>query len=225
MEKQDIYEREFLKPIIFWGAATCLVAAAWSFAPALYLYLGYGVIPTAKEIFVGFGLIMTFAGALWVIEPPSYFPILGVPGTYMAFLSGNISNLRVPVAAVAQSAAGVEEGSREGAIVSTIAIGVSILVNIAILTIGAFFGVKLLEAFPPFINKALNFVLPAVFGGVYGQFALRNYKLAIVALVLCIFMVLVKVIPSWLIVPIAVFTTIYIGIVMKNNEIKRNIAA
>lgn len=225
MNKQDVYDKEFLKPIIFWGAVTCLVAAVWSFAPALYLYFVYGVIPTAKQILVGFGLILTFSGALWIIEPPSYFPILGVAGTYMSFLSGNISNLRVPVAAVAQSAAGVEEGSKEGAIISTIAIGVSILVNIVILTIGAFFGAKLLAAFPPFMNKALGFVLPAVFGGVYGQFALRNYKLAIVALVLCIIMILVKVIPSWLIVPIAVFATIYVGIVMKNNEIKRNVSA
>lgn len=219
MSKYSIYEKDFLKPIIFWGSVTCLAAAVWSFAPPLYLYFVYGALPSAKVILSGFLLIISFSGVLWFVEPPSYFPILGVPGTYMAFLAGNISNVRVPCSAVAQNAAGVEEGSKEGSIISTIAIGSSILIGIVILLLGVIFGTHLLASFPPLVSNALNYVLPAVFGGVVGQFALRNIKLGIFSIMLSIVLILIKT-PVWLIIPVCVFGTLYAGVWMKNREIQ-----
>ncbi|MFQ8729689.1 MAG: hypothetical protein ACLSAC_03830 [Enterocloster bolteae] len=65
-------------------------------------------------------------------------PILGIPGTYLTFLSGNTSNMRVPCSSVAQEAAGVEMGTEEGSIISTIGIAnVRSPVNVVILTVGA----------------------------------------------------------------------------------------
>lgn len=50
---------------------------------------------------------------LWFVEPISYFPVVGAAGTYMAFLSGNISNMRIPCASMAQVAADVEPGTEK----------------------------------------------------------------------------------------------------------------
>ena len=61
---------------------------------------------------------------IWFVEPISYFPIVGVAGTYMAFVSGNISNLRIPCAMIAQKAAGVEPGTDRGSIVATLGMAV-----------------------------------------------------------------------------------------------------
>ena len=136
----------------------------------------------------------------------------------MSFLAGNISNLRIPCSAVAQNAAGVEEGSKEGSIISTIAIGISVIVNLIILTVGVFFGARLLAAFPPTINEALNYILPSVFGGVFGSFAIRNIKLGIISLVFCVILAALNIIPTNLIAPLGVAFTIYVGIKMTEKE-------
>jgi hypothetical protein len=214
----EAYEKEFLKPIISWGTKTCLTAVIMSFLPALYILIVYGVVPSISEIVKAFILVAPYAVVLQIVEPPSYFPILGIPGTYMSFLAGNISNVRVPCSAISQSAAGVTEGSKEGSIVSTIAIGVSVLVNLVILIIGVFFGAKLLQSFPPFISRALNYVLPSVFGGVFGSFAMRDIKLAIIALATCVILVATGFINVNLIAPIGVIVTIFFGIKLTQKK-------
>lgn len=218
MKNNEIYEKEFLKPIIYWGSRTCLFAAIIAFAPPLYIYFAYGVIPTFSEILKGYILVAPYALVLQIVEPPSYFPILGVPGTYMSFLAGNISNVRVPCSAVAQNAAGVVEGSKEGSIISTIAIGISVIVNLVILLVGVFIGGKLLEAFPPVLNQALKYILPSVFGGVFGSFAMRDMKLAVISLLICILLIVTNIIPTNLIAPIAVAATIFAGIQLTNRR-------
>lgn len=222
MNNNHIYENEFLKPIIYWGSRTCLFAALISFVGPLYMLVGYGMIPKFAEILKGFILIAPYAVVLQIVEPPSYFPILGVPGTYMSFLAGNISNVRVPCSAVAQNAAGVEEGSQEGSIISTIAIGVSVIVNLVILGIGVFVGARLLAAFPPVINEALKYILPSVFGGVFGSFAMRDIKLAIISLLVSVILVATNIIPTNLIAPIVVMITIFIGVKMTNKKLNKN---
>ena len=66
------------------------------------------------------------------MEPISYFLIVGVAGTYMAFVSGNISNLRIPCAMIAQKAAGVEPGTDKGSIVATLGMAVSIILALCL---------------------------------------------------------------------------------------------
>ena len=69
---------------------------------------GDPVIPFFSAIVNGFIGIASAVGVVWIVEPISYFPIIGVSGTYMAFISGNVRNLRIPCAMVAQKIAGVE---------------------------------------------------------------------------------------------------------------------
>lgn len=223
MDKSEIYQQKFIKPIVFWGSFTCLLVAGLAFLPPLYLWIVHGAVPPVRAILAGSIAVIGFSGVFWFVEPPSYFPILGIPGTYMSFLSGNISNMRVPCSALAQEAAGVEEGSEEGSILSTIGIGASVFINLIILTIGAIAGIKLVAMFPPLVKAAFSFILPTVFGGVFGQFASRNYKLAGAALVLCMIMALLKAyIPLWVIIPICVFGTIFIGVKMFNSQMNND---
>lgn len=219
MDHNEIYEKEFLKPIIYWGSRTCLFAVLIAFAPPLYMLFAHGIVPKFSEILKAFILVAPYAVVLQIVEPPSYFPILGVPGTYMSFLAGNISNVRVPCSAVAQNAAGVVEGSKEGSIISTISIGISVIINLVILSIGVFIGAKLLASFPPVLNEALKYILPSVFGGVFGSFAMRDFKLAVIALVVCILLIVTNIIPVNLIAPIGVAVTIFAGIQFTNKKV------
>lgn len=220
MVKKDIYEKDFLKHITFWGITTLCAAMLMSFLPSLYLYLALGIIPPAKVILAGFFLTFTYFSLLYFVEPLSYFPILGIPGTYLCFLAGSISNVRLPSSVVAQSAVGVEEGSREGAIISTLAIGASTIVSLTVVTLGVLFGVKLLASLPPLANKAMAYIMPALFGGVFASFALRNLKLAVVALLLATLLQASGLFPAWLLVPFCVFGTLYAGIMMEKKHIR-----
>lgn len=206
------------------------LSVLFSFTPALYLWLAYGLIPSGAVIMKGFGLIFAVVGVFYFVEPISYFPVLGIPGTYLSFLAGNISNLRLPCAAVAQEAADVKEGTSKGAIIATIAIAVSMLVNTTIIFIGAAGVAALVKYFPPFVLTAFRYILPAIFGAIFGQFFLRSYLLESIALGISLVALLVKVIPAWGVLLIAVFGTIAIARILwqrgmiggkKNEEVKK----
>ena len=172
---------------------------------------------------------ISVSGAFYIVEPISYFPILGIPGTYLTFLSGNTSNMRVPCSSVAQEAAGVEMGTEEGSIISTIGIATSILVNVVILTVGAVAGSVILNILPAPVKEALNFLLPALFGAVFGQFAATRPKLGVVAAIIAIgmnwlmklgFLSFIPGNPSYVVILVAVFGSIYAGKLLYKKELQ-----
>ena len=130
--QQNYYTKTYIPSIIKWGKLTMLLGILLCFGPALVVSGIYGYMPPISAIIAGTISQISVSGAFYVVEPISYFPILGIPGTYLTFLSGNTSNMRVPCASVAQEAAGVEMGTEKGSVISTIGIAVSILVNIVI---------------------------------------------------------------------------------------------
>ena len=98
---QQVYDKEYIPYCIKWGRLTSLVGVVVSFAPLVILAVVFKIMPPLNAILAAACLVYYF------IEPISFQPVLGIPGTYMAFLSGNLSNLRVPCSSVAQKAAGV----------------------------------------------------------------------------------------------------------------------
>lgn len=222
MEKNKEYEGNYLPYIIKWGKITGWIGVLLSFGPAIALLVFYGIMPPPSAILTGFVSIAGAVGVIWFIEPISFFPIIGVPGTYMAFLTGNISNLRIPCATVAQSVAGVEAGTDEGAIVATLGMAVSVIVNIVILALGVFAGTQILAALPQSVLDAFNFLLPALFGAIFVQFAFSKPKLAPIALGIALilgFLVNKGAIPSYVTTLVSVFGTMFIGVNMNKKGI------
>ncbi|WP_313756014.1 hypothetical protein [Tissierella sp.] len=201
----DIFTKEIIKA----GKWTLLLAIPFCFFPPLYLWIRYGAIPDVKTILTGWFLIASIYGAEYFVTPISYFPILGVSGTYMAFLSGNIANMRVPCAVVAQDVLGVESGTPEAEIVATLGMAGSIITNIIVVTIAAFAGKTLFNYFPPIVIEALDFVLPSIFGALFALFAVKYPKYGVFGIsIAAVLLGVVKVIPTILLVPICVFSTI-----------------
>lgn len=184
--KASIYHSDYLPYINKWGKLTNWLGVLLSFGPAIVLEVAFGIVPSFGAITAGFLGIAAAVGINWVVEPISYFPIIGTPGTYMAFISGNISNLRIPCSAVAQKVAEVEPGSDEASIVSTLGIAVSIVVNIVILAIGVIASSAILSKLPKSVFTALGFLLPSLFGAIFAQFALRKLALSPISLGLAI---------------------------------------
>lgn len=115
------------------------------------------------------------------------------------------------VSALSQTAAGVEEGTPEGDIISTLGIGVSVIVNLIVLVLAVFFGQQVISSLPADIQVAFKFILPAVFGAILANFALRDYMLGLFALVMSFILTTLQM-PSFIVLPVCVFGTIAVGI-------------
>ena len=100
----------------FWGRLTIWSVIVLTLALPLYLSFGLGLHPGWSSILSGFIAYASIVAALWVIEPISYYPVLGVSGTYLAFLTGNIGNMCLPSASIAQSVVGAEPGTKKGGV-------------------------------------------------------------------------------------------------------------
>ena len=99
MDKKDLYfEKEYMPHMNRIGKITGYLGVLLSFAPAFILAVVYGIFPKPAALLTAFVSIASAVGELWFVEPIFYFTILGPVGTYMAFLSGNISNMRLPCA-------------------------------------------------------------------------------------------------------------------------------
>jgi len=226
--KTGIYHSEYLPYINKWGKLTNWIGVFLSFGPALVLAIGFGIMPPIGAITAGFLGIAAAVGINWIVEPISYFPIIGTPGTYLAFISGNISNLRIPCSAVAQKVAEVEPGSDEASIISTLGIAISIVVNVVILAVGVIASNAILSKLPKSVFTALGFLLPTLFGAIFAQFALRKLKLAPIALALALLLTIalkagffkfLPGMPSYVVTLGSVFGSIAIGVAMYKRKL------
>ncbi len=170
---------------------------------------------------LGQGLLFTapMYWAVGIVEVITYVPMLGAGGSYLAFVTGNISNLKLPCALNALESNSVDAKSEEGEIVSTIAIAVSSIVTIVILIIG----VSLLGLMRPILeNEALtpafDQLLPALFGALGVVFISKNWKIAIapIALMLILFVFVPAIDTSMvgIMVPVGVLFTIGVSFLM-----------
>jgi len=174
---------------------------------------------------VGKGLLATapMYWAVGVIETITYIPMLGAGGSYLSFVTGNISNLKLPCALNALENAQVKAQSEEGEIISTIAIAVSSIVTTLIIILGVILIVPLTPILSSeTLKPAFDQMLPALFGGLGVVFVSKNLKLAIapvlLMLVLFIFVPALNTSTVGIMVPVGViFTIAYARIIYKKG--------
>ena len=211
---QQIYDNEYIPYSIKWGRLTSLLGVVASFVPLAVLAIVFDIMPALDAIVAAATIRISACVVYYFVEPISFQPVLGIPGTYMAFLSGNISNLRVPCSSVAQKAAGVEEGTPEGAVLSTIGVAVSIVVNLLILTAGVLLGAQIIAMIPESLVSALVYLVPALYGAMLMQMVLYAPKIAAIAVPLGIITLVISktgLFDSSVAILISVFGSIIIG--------------
>ena len=174
---------------------------------------------------VGKGLIATapMYWAVGVIETVTYIPMLGAGGSYLSFVTGNISHLKLPCALNALENAEVKAQSEEGEIISTVAIAVSSIVTTLIIILGVILIVPLTPVLSSeTLKPAFDQMLPALFGGLGVVFVSRNLKLAIapvlLMLILFVFVPALNAGTVGIMVPVGViFTIVYARIIYKKG--------
>jgi hypothetical protein len=221
--KDKEFESLWTGPVVRTGMITLLLAAGLSFLPVLYLAIFYKTFPPLSIALKSWGMIAALFGAMYVVEPVSYYSILGLAGTYLSFLSGNISNLRLPCAAMALEVTDTEPGTHKAEVVSTLGITGSIITNLTGVTLAAFVGSALIRVLPPIITDAFrNYTVPAIFGAVFGQFAIKYPKLAVIAFAIPVVLRLTTGFPAWVLIVASVFGTILIARLLYNSETKKS---
>ena len=120
-------------------------------------------------------------GVVSVVEVVSFCPFLGTGGTYLSFITGNIMNMKLPVAMNSLRVNKLDRDSEEAEVVTTLAIGASSLVTTFILFLGMLFLGNLLVPIitGPELAPAFNNVTPALTGALAAPYFVKNKKLSI----------------------------------------------
>ena len=167
---------------------------------------------------VGLGLFAT-APMYWVVaivEVITFIPMLGAGGSYLSFVTGNLSNLKLPCAINALENAKADPKSEEGEIISTIAIAVSSIVTTIIIAISIPFIIELTPLLEnPMLKPAFDQMLPALFGALGVALVSKNWKIAIAPIVLMLILfIFVPALDSGMVgimVPVGVVFTIAVS--------------
>ena len=173
MQNTDRYGK-----IWIWTAVVVVMAVP----AAICLY--YNAWPEATAVLKGLLGVAPIYWTVGVIEVITYTPMLGTGGTYLAFVTGNLTSLKAPSALNAMENAEVKPGTEEGEVISTIAIATCSIVTTLILVLG----VCLLSMLTPVLNSpvlapAFDNILPALFGGLAVVYVSKNWKLCIAPVV------------------------------------------
>ena len=216
------YMNTWKKSCVRIGSPTNILAAITAFFPVLYLCTKFDCWPPMDLVLSAWGLTVIAFGAFYVVEPVSYYASLGMSGTYLSFLSGNIGNMRVPCAALALDVTESETGSIQAEVVSTMAICGSIITNLIATTAAALVGTAIVAVLPEAINVGLKtYASAAIFGATFGNFALKKPKVAIFGLLIPVACKLIGTVPAWLTIVLSVFGTVLIARLFFNAERKQ----
>ena len=184
IKKTDLYGK-----IWIWTAVVVVLMVP--VAACLYYDAG----PDGAAVLKGLLGVAPIYWTVGVIEVITYTPMLGTGGTYLAFVTGNLTSIKAPSALNAMENAQVKPGTEEGEVISTIAIATSSIVTTLVIVAG----VIGLSAFAPILSSevlapAFDNILPALFGGLAVVYVSKNWKIAIAPLIFMV--VLFLCIPS-----------------------------
>lgn len=153
-------------------AAICVYYKAWS---------------PVGGILKGLLSIVPIFWTVGVIEVFTYVPMLGTGGSYLGFVTGNLANLKVPCALNSMDRAGVQAGTEEGEVISTLAIATSSIVTTVIIAAGVLLLSQIAPVLQsPVLQPAFENILPALFGALGVVFISKDWKIAIAPLVVMV---------------------------------------
>ena len=138
--------------------------------------------PEMSQVFKALVTVVPIYWGTAVVEVITYTPMLGAGGTYLSFVTGNITNLKMPCGLNAMENAKVKANSEEGEVISTISIGASAITTTVIIAVGVLL-------FAPFLSKitdpaspaapAFTYILPALFGALAAGYFRKHWKISI----------------------------------------------
>ncbi len=150
------------------------------------------VSPNMDGFWVGFAKVAVLYYPISIVEFLIYTPMLGVGGSYISFITGNVTNMKIPCVMNAQDIAGVKPGTPEQEVVSTISTATSAIVTTLVIAVGVVMIIPLQPVLNnPTLKPAFDYILPALFGALGLKYFIKSPLIAVIAIglvsLLCIF--------------------------------------
>lgn len=115
-----------------------------------------------------------------IVEYLVYVPLLGPGASYLGFMTGNISNMKLPCAFTARDIAKTEVGTPEDEIITTLSVATSSLVTMLVILLGVLLLIPLTPILQnPVLRPAFDNLLPCLFGALAMQYFKKNPILSI----------------------------------------------
>ena len=199
---------------------TMIILSAVPFVMAAY----FGTKIDGNGFLAGFIKVAMIYMPVSVVEFLVYAPMLGVGGSYLSFITGNVTNMKIPCAMNAKDIAGTEVGTPENEIVSTISVATSAIVTMLVIVAGV---ILLVPLQPVLQNEALqpafNNVVPALFGALGLKYFAKSPKIAVIPLLVitlvCIFVPSMITQTSTLIIPAGALALLIGFVLFKKGKI------
>ena len=194
MNEKEQFFLEFNKGLHKIGRVMMLVGMILLLAVPFVLAKLYGASIDWKGFGVGFAKVAAVYIPVSIVEFLVYTPMLGAGGSYISFITGNVTNMKIPCAINARDIAKTEVGTPENEIISTISTATSAIVTTLVVSVGV-----LLIAISPLeevlrnetLTPAFDNVLAALFGALAFKYFAKSPKLAVIPVLVvslvCIF--------------------------------------
>jgi len=188
------------------GRISTLIILIMLVASPFAMGLFVDAMPDMKAFAMGFMSIAMVYIPSCIVEFLIYTPMLGAGGSYLAFITGNLINMKIPCAVNAREMVEAKVGTPENEIVSTLSIATSSLVTTLVIAIGVLLIIPLQPILSsPILSPAFNNVIAALFGAMAYRYFRGGLKIAALPLLLmtllCVFVPSVISSVSFLIIP------------------------
>ena len=201
------------------GRSTMSIGFLLLLSIPLIISLVWNIFPPIGKVASGALSLSLIMIPMGIAEILTYTPLIGSGATYLGFLTGNLSNLKIPAAAMALEITETDPASDDAEIISIISVATSAIVSAVMIFLGVLLMVPLSPILSrPEIQPAFDNVLPALFGALGAYWILKSWKLAITPLVITIAVFLVADVPTSAMIPInALLSIIAARILYKKN--------
>ena len=183
-EKEKFFE-DFNKGLHRIGKLTMLLGIIALVSVPFIVAAIFGVSIDGKGFLGGIAKVAIVYIPVAIVEFLVYAPMLGAGGSYISFITGNVTNMKIPCAMNARDIAGTEVGTPENEIVSTISTATSAIVTTLVIVVG----VVLLIPLQPVLQSetlapAFDYVVPALFGALGLKYFAKSPQIAVIPVVL-----------------------------------------
>lgn len=181
--KQTLTFPEYERGVHRWGRVSIVLGLLIMLAVPAAVSVYYDAWPPLAPVLKGLLGVLPVFGAVGIIEAFTFAPMLGSGGSYLSFITGNLTALKVPCALNAMESAGVEPQTPEGEVISTIAVAASAITTTIVLALGVLLLGQLTPLITsPFMQPVFGNILPALFGALAVVYIAKNPRLAVTPL-------------------------------------------
>ena len=201
-------QRDYFDSVHTWGRIWSIGALLVLFSLPIAISVRYNAWPEANFVFEALLKLVPLYWVTSIIEVITFTPMLGAGGAYLSFVTGNITNLKLPCALNAMEQAKVKANSEEGEIISTIAVGASAITTTLIIAVGVLLFSPVLDDLrsSEALKPAFSYVSAALFGALGASYLKKHWKISI-------FPVLVGIIVLLIVPGFGVSTLLFVTIV------------